>query len=404
MIETQIKQNRLDELHRCQDRSWLSPEEEKRFGVVNPVDSVESGQGLEGIVPGRAAAQFGGVIHISQKVSLLGERSVGLITKLFYDSAGQISYLAIRTARYLGHHKMVPIASVMDVTPSRVLLEINKAQFNEMPEYRYDSLIADDVDRALWKDTVLRMTDYDEIDVRVSDAVITLNGHVITSMNQWRAESAVDNIQGALDVKSYLIPDDKLTLEIAGALGQMEQLEGCKFFTRVENGLAVLGGEVTSTELRDEAEKRVSEIPEVRGILNKIHVSGEAPEPDERRFLQPTIGAELYFKDGVSVTIRKVVINPHNRLVTAVVVLGQIQDSLRKFQSAAYRAEQIPERLLVVSIDLLLILTPGSGFIQVNSDETAQFASYDPSRYITPDKDWLPPYPYCTAEVLFLAE
>lgn len=404
MYETQTKLTRLDELHRCQDRSWLSTEDQKRFGVSNPVDTGEGCEGLEGIVPDGAAAQFGGLIQIGQKVSLPGEQFIGLITKLFFSPAGQISYLAIRTARLFGRHKTVPIASVSDVTSTRVLLGINRAQFMELPGYRSDLVIAEEVYRALWKDVVLRMTDYHEIDVRVSDGVITLNGHVITRMNQWRAESAADNILGALEVKSYLIPDDKLTLEIAGALGQMEQVEGCKFFTRVENGLAVLVGEANTTELREQAEQCVSEIPWVRGILNEIHVSGTAPETEELRFLQPLIGKELYFKDGISVTVRKVVINPRNRLVIAVVVMGQIQDPPRKDQSVDHRGKRLSERLMVVSADLLLFLTPSSGFIQINSDDTTQFANYDPSRYITPGKDWLPPYPYCTSEVLFLAD
>ena len=138
-----------------------------------------------------------------------------------------------------------------------------------------------------------------------------------------------------------MVSDDKLTLEIAGTLGEMEKLEGCKFFTRVENGLAVLGGEVSSLELRDQAEKRVSEIPEVRGILNEIMFQEKHQNRYEQRFLQPIIGAELYFKDGVSVTIRKVVINPHNRLVIAVVALGQIEDRLLTDQYLAPREKRL---------------------------------------------------------------
>ena len=42
MNETLIKQTRLDELDRCQDRTWLSPEEEKRFRVSNPVDALKA--------------------------------------------------------------------------------------------------------------------------------------------------------------------------------------------------------------------------------------------------------------------------------------------------------------------------------------------------------------------------
>ena len=112
------------------------------------------------------------------------------------------------------------------------MLSINREQFKELPEYQADSTIAEEVDRALWKDVVLRDTDYHEIDVRVRDGIITLNGHVITSMNQWRAETAVKNIPGVLGVKSYLIPDDKLLLKVAEALGQIEQSRNVSFLPK----------------------------------------------------------------------------------------------------------------------------------------------------------------------------
>ena len=36
MFETQTVQTRVDELNRCRDRSWLSIEDEKRYGEANP--------------------------------------------------------------------------------------------------------------------------------------------------------------------------------------------------------------------------------------------------------------------------------------------------------------------------------------------------------------------------------
>lgn len=403
MFDTQTVQSRIDELNRCRDGSWLSIEDEKRFGLANAEDIGEFNGGLVGIEHAAIDNRFGGLIHVGQKVFLPGDQYIGLITKLFLNPGGQTSYLAIRTAHLFGRHKMVPIASVSDVTALRVMLSINRIQFMDLPGYHTDSFIAEEVDRALWKDNVLRETDYQEIDVRVKDGIITLNGHVITGMNQWRAESAAKNIPGVLGVVSYLIPDDKLTREIAGALGQFEKRQDCKFFTRVENGLAVLTGEVSSASLRDQAEQCVAEIPWVRGIMNHIHAPGIVLDPEEPRFLQPLIGKELIFKDGFSVTTQKVVINPHNRLVIAMVVLGQFPDPQRQDQGLDYGGTSNPERLVVLPAGLILHLNHSTGFLRINSGETAQFDDYDPSRYITPDAGWLPPFPYCTAEVLFPA-
>jgi hypothetical protein len=234
--------------------------------------------------------------------------------------------------------------------------------------------------------------------------MIALNGHVITSMNQWRAETAVKNIPGILGMKSYIIPDDKLALMVSEALGRLEKEKECKIFSRVENGLAVLVGEVSSLLLRDQAEQCVAEIPWVRGVINKISVPGIALDPGDQRFLQPFIGKELIFKDALSVTVRKVIINPHNRRVVAVVVFGRFPDALQPGSGLGYLEKSSPEQLVVLPIDLILHLTRSAGYLRITSDETTEYEQYDASRYITPEHDWLPPYPYCTDEVLFLAD
>ncbi len=329
MFETQTAQTRVDELNRCRDGAWLLPEDQNRIGLAYPMNIGEYQGGLVGIEPEALGAHFDGLIHIGQKVFLPGEQLIGLTTRLYFNPSDQVSHLAVRTARLFGRHKMIPIRAVSEVNALRVLLSITREQFEELPEYQSDSIIAEEVDRALWKDVVLRDTDYQEIDVQVRDGIITLNGHVITSMNQWRAETAVKNIPGILGVRSYLIPDDKLTMEVAGALGQMEQDTGSKFFTKVENGVVVLVGEVSSTALRDQAEQCVAEIPWVRGIINEISVPGMVVEPGDQRFLQPLIGKEMLFKDALSVTIQKVVINPNNRRVVAMVVKGRFPDALQ---------------------------------------------------------------------------
>jgi osmotically-inducible protein OsmY len=399
MIETKPARTWVDELNRCQDRFWVSREDGNHFDGASPVNK-------EVLVDSKSetfAAPMNGSIYVGLKVFLPHGQFIGKITKLLHDPAGHVSHLTIRTAGLFGRHKVVPVEYLSDITPKSALLSITRGQFMELPGYHTDLFIAEEADRALWKDLVLRHIDYHEIDVRVRDGFIMLNGHVLTGMNQWRAETAVQTIPGILGVNSHLISDDKLIHEVAGALAQIEQDENCKLNSKVENGLAVLMGDVRSTSLRDQAGQCVANIPWVRGVINEIHVTGMALDPGDQRFLQPLIGKELIFKDALSVTIRKVVINPHNRRVVAVVVFGQFPDPLRTEMDSDYR-ESRPDRLVTLPIDLILHLTRSAGFLNIDSTETVQFNNYDPSRYMTPEKDWLPPYPYCTDEVLFLAE
>ncbi|MBN1666022.1 MAG: BON domain-containing protein [Anaerolineales bacterium] len=289
---TQMPESSVDEINRCRDRSWLSLEDQQPNGIAN---LVEPGEWVA-TTPKMPDGQRKGLISIGQKVFLPGEQLIGLTTKLYHNSYGQVSHLAIRTARLFGHHKMVPIAFVSDVTPLRVLLSMDREQFMDLAEYQSDSAIAEEVDRALWKDVVLRDSDYHVIDVQVRDGIITLTGLVITSMNQWRAETAVKSITNILGVKSYLIPDDKLIMQIADALACVEQNPDSKFFTKVENGVVTLVGEVSSISLRDQVEQIVAEIPWVRGVINEIRAPGIVLDPEEQRFLQPMIGKEMFFQ------------------------------------------------------------------------------------------------------------
>lgn len=404
MFEAQTAFTRTDERNRCRDRSWLSTEDEKRFGVSNPVVMGEYNEELVGIEPLLSTSHYEGLIYVGQNVFLAGGKQLyGLTTKLFISPGGQISHLAVRAARLFGSHKVVPISAVIDVTPFCVQLSITGEQFKQLPEYQTDANLTEEVDKALWKDVVLRDTDYYEIDAQVRNGFLSLNGHVTTNMNRWRAETAVKKIPGILGVNSHLITDDKLLLEVSEALGQIEKVEECKFFPKVEHGLAVLMGKVSSTALRDQAGQIVAEIPWVRGVINEILVPGVIVDPGDQRFLQPLIGKELIFKDALSVTIRKVVIDPRSRRVIAVIVFGKFPLQASGDQHPDNRGESNPEQQMVLPVGLVQYLTRNAGFLRINSDETAEYIPYDPSQYHRPAKGWQPPYPYCTDEVLIQA-
>ena len=65
MFETQTAQTRADESYRCRDRSWLSIEDAKRFGVANPVTTGEYKEGMGSLEPEAAIAHFEGLRSIS---------------------------------------------------------------------------------------------------------------------------------------------------------------------------------------------------------------------------------------------------------------------------------------------------------------------------------------------------
>jgi osmotically-inducible protein OsmY len=267
-----------------------------------------------------------------------------------------------------------------------------------------DASIAEKVDRAFWNNGVLRSTDYQEIDVDVKDGVVFLSGHVISTTNQQRAEAAARTIPGVIGVKSYLVPDDKITREVAGALGKIEHVYGVKFITGVQNGVVGLHGEVGSAAVRSLAEKYAANIPGVRGVINSVRAPGVDLQAVDQRFLQPSVGGQIYFRDGLSGKVQRVIIHPSNRRVVAMVVQGRYSHSQKDPRFLMYGENQVPERLIIVPMSAIRFLTKSSGFLNIDSAEAAVYSDFYLSGFIAPEKAWTPPYPYCPDDVLFPVE
>ncbi len=273
------------------------------------------------------------------------------------------------------------------------------------PIQKTDAALKESIYNALWKDDVLRALDYYEIDVRVKNGVVYLNGHIVGSSSQNRINNAIQDIPGILEIKNNLVLDDRLTLEVAGALGKLEHTFNCKFFTGVSHGVVVLHGEVSSIEVRMSAEQSAASHPKVRGVINSIRVPGtDLGTQEDYRLLQPPIGNKIYFLDGISGIVRQVVINPNNRRVVAITILGYFDRSRRILTYSNTSAHQSAEQLLFIPARVIGHVTKNSGFLTIQSTDSTKYQEFDATLFSAPNKDWVPPYPYCPDEVLFPIE
>jgi osmotically-inducible protein OsmY len=269
---------------------------------------------------------------------------------------------------------------------------------------RADDSIAEKVDRALRKNGILRNTDYGQIDVAVKDGFVYLSGHVISAGNKRIAEDAVSTIPGVLGIQNNLVADDQLILKVAGALGKIEHEHGVKFFTGSQNGVVGLHGDVRSANVRSLAEKCAASIPGVRGVINKMSYLEDDKKKEDQRFLQPAIGEQMYFRDGIPGIIQKVIINPNNLRVVAMVVRGRYSNPKEEPIFLTYGEDQAPQRSVSIPMDAVRYLTKSSGFLHIDSAEAARSGDFDPSGFTEPGEDWTPPYPYCPDDVLFPLE
>jgi len=267
-----------------------------------------------------------------------------------------------------------------------------------------DAAIKETVDRLIWKDDVLRAIEYSEIAIHVKNGIVYLNGHIVSTTSQSRIENALRGIPGILGIKNNLVLDDKLIFEVAAGLGNLEHTYGCKFFTGASHGVISLNGFVSDEKVKLLAEQCAASNPNVRAVINNVSVSGAESELTEQPFLQPIIGEIIYFLDGISGIVKQVIINPNNRRVVAMTVRGQFADQRQQLKSLNSAEARSPERLVVLSMDLVRYLTRVSGFLHINSAERKRYMQFDPASFRSPNVDWTPPYPYCPEDVLFRME
>ena len=269
---------------------------------------------------------------------------------------------------------------------------------------KMDAAMKASIDRILGSDDLLRAIESYGIVVHVKNGVVYLSGHIVNAASQSRIQNAIGAISGILAIQNNLVLDDRLTLEVAGSLGELEHTHNCKFFTGASHGVVSLNGTVRDENVKSLAEKRVASHPNVRGVINNVHVSGSELGAPEQPFLQPTIGSNIYFLDGISGVVNQVIINPNNRRVVAMTVRAQFADQGQKLKSLNNGKAHSPERLVVLPLYLVRYMTYISVFLLINSGESNRYMDFDSAHFSAPKNGWKAPYPYCPDDVLFPME
>ena len=272
------------------------------------------------------------------------------------------------------------------------------------PIQKTDAAIKESVYLALWNDSVLRAIEYDEIEVHAKDGVVHLNGHIVGTSSKSRIENAIRSVPGIRGIQSHLVLDDQLTFEIASSLSKLEHTYDCKFFTGASHGVISVNGVVSDDSVKLLAEKQVSGNPKVRGVINQVSVKGSGPATKSPPFLQPAIGKTMHFLDGISGIVKQVVINPDNRCVVAMTVQGKFTGQRHELNSLTNGNARPTEQQVIVPMSEVRYLTRDSGFLYIRSSERNRYHDFDSASFGAPGWGWVPPYPYCTYDVLFPME
>jgi osmotically-inducible protein OsmY len=159
-----------------------------------------------------------------------------------------------------------------------------------------DSELRRDVERELeWDPSV----DERRIGVSVLEGIVTLTGDVSSFFEKWRAERAVERVEGVRGIANELEvkpaserSDADIARAAADALKWNVTVPSDKITVKVEKGWLTLEGEVRWDFQRRAAEKAVRELPGVRGISNRITVRPRVEPQDVKRKIEETFKRE----------------------------------------------------------------------------------------------------------------
>ncbi len=252
---------------------------------------------------------------------------------------------------------------------------------------RPDKSIQAEIWDALWNEDLVRLLDMNNLMVQVKDGEVTLKGHLARKNNSSLIERVVRPVPGVTAIHNYLVSDDTLRIQVAQALFQDSRTRHLIIPVGVDHGWVRLGGEVPTCEIQFIAEEIAGQVPAVRGIIALPRVAGEKSWI-LRAAVQPRIGSLVYDKDGGIGHVSQVVIQPHNRLVTDVVV-----------DTEESTGEQVIKHRWIVPVQRFHLVTKDSLLLKRDGPPLSMYPACSPDDYGPAPAGWTPPYPYAADEV-----
>jgi osmotically-inducible protein OsmY/sporulation protein YlmC with PRC-barrel domain len=311
-----------------------------------------------------------------------------------------ITGVVIHQGRLHGHSVRVPTAWIAALERDAIQLTEPCTALQDLPEYRPDHVILEEVERALDQDEAVHRADAASIAVSVTDGIVTLRGYVSDGRNVARAEDLARGVRGVRSVNNVLICDAQILLDVAQALARDARTRDSAIGINATHGAVVLFGEVSHPSVRSAAEDVVARVPHVRMVFNQLTVRGMAPTEEDTRMLLPRPGQHVFATDMLLGRVERVVISPRSRRVTAVVVRGMLPDPSTEHIGVLFDTTAQQPRAVVLPVSMIDSIGVTDVFLQVDGRTACNAPVFDPAEYVAPDPGWEPPFPYQHADVL----
>ena len=342
-------------------------------------------------------------IAVGQNV-ILSDGYSGKITHLLADKEVRLEVFVIQTRGWPRRKVIIPIDRIEHIDGEDVYLSIAKYDLKRLPTYRPDDVLVAHVNHVLWADTILRRTDNRQIHVEVENGIVYLSGYVSFPSMSSGTERAALKVDGIWKVENDLTIDSELRIAVAQAIVKDPRTRNARIFVGVNNGFVTLTGQAHDLAGRAAAQEQAVAVPKVRGVYNSINVPGVDIGDENQRTLQPVIGAGVYATDILIGVVEKVVVNPANRLVTAILANAVFPDPDQTGSNWLRNEHRYVERRIIIPIETVRHQTSTSLFLKEKAAVVAGSNDFDPVSYVPAPDDWEPLYPYKQEDVLLLRD
>jgi len=202
-----------------------------------------------------------------------GSETLGGLSELFFDvETRRLTNLVVHRHAIAGGEVLLEGDQVTGLKADRLDVKVAPKEFAQLPHYRADSELEEEVREALWDYPRLRI-DLGAVQVRAQCNEVWLLGHVSSDINRRLIEDLAQSVPGVRVLHNELVADTELAAAVAGALAQHEETRGLHIGVYPTLGAVYLRGLVPSEAVKQTAEQVATEVPGVGTIHNELVVS-----------------------------------------------------------------------------------------------------------------------------------
>jgi len=254
---------------------------------------------------------------------------------------------------------------------------------------RPDEDVRADVWARLWQDPTTRALERSALKLEVHNAEVFLLGHVTTVTHRRQMAELASRARGVKAVHNLLVADPDLVTDVAQALAADARTRPYIILVGAFHGWIHLGGEVPDVETRAAVEQVAARVTRVRGVLALPHLPQARIHPIESgRPLQPHLGEAVYALDGSAGRVTQVVISSQSRLVSHIVVAGNLEVNRQSIRGQ-----------WIVPVEALARVNEGGVFLSETLGVLTARLTFDEAAFPLAPADWPPPFPYARGTV-----